>query len=181
MYCPIVMSWISIEYLSQVYRIFGIVSILLLVPSLILKLIFIYRYKSTFLHRQFLYTTIVLVLIGIINILYPSSFCFRLILYNINLYMLYVEILQITTIHLHLLYKFSKHIETRTKQRLQALCCKLCKNIETRPIQRLRACCCNIRPRLWHDVIIVCIQIGLPLPILIANFFLNSHALYKWK
>ena len=42
--------------------------------------------------------------------------------------------------------------------------------METRPIQRLQEFCCNIRPRLWHDVIIVCIQIGLPLPILIANF-----------
>ncbi len=55
-----------------------------------------------------------------------------------------------TIIHLLLLYKLCKHMKTRTMQRLQTLCC-------------------NIRPRLWHDVIIVCIQFGLPLPILIAE------------
>ncbi len=55
-----------------------------------------------------------------------------------------------TTIHLLLLYQLCKHMKTRTMQRLQA-------------------CCCNIRPRLWHDVMIVCIQLGLPLPILIAE------------
>ncbi len=154
LYCPN-------EY--QVFRIIGIIGIVLLVPTLILQLFFIilYRSKSTFLYRQFLYTTIVLIVIGIINILYPlaSSFCsflFLDILYILYLYMLYVEILQITTIHLHLLYKFSKHIETRTTQRIQTLCC-------------------NIRPRLWYDVMIVCIQFGLPLPILIADIVsLNS-------
>ncbi len=132
--------------LFQVYRVIGIVSIVILVPTLILQLIYICRSKSTFMHRQFLYTTIVLILIGIINIVYLSSgfSLFFSILYILNLYLLSVEILQITTIHLLLLYKFSKHIETRTMQRLQALCCKLCKNIETRPIQRLRACCWNI-------------------------------------
>ena len=153
-------------YQFQVYRIIGIIGIVLLVPTLILQLIYIYRSKSTFLYRQFLYTTIVLILVGIINILYPSSFCsflFSQILYIINLYLLYVEILQITAIYLHLLYKFSKHIETRMMQRLQTLCCKLCKNMETRPIQRLQTLCCNTR--LWYDVMIVCIQLGLPLPI----------------
>ena len=45
------------EYLGL--RIFGIIGIpLLLVPSLILQFFFIYRYKSTLLHRQFLYTTV---------------------------------------------------------------------------------------------------------------------------
>ncbi len=38
--------------------------------------------------------------------------------------------------------------------------------MQTRTTQRLRALCCNIRPRLWHEVMIVCIQLSLPLPIL---------------
>ena len=58
--------------------------------------------------------------------------------------------MQITTIHLLLLYKLCKHIETRTTQRLQTLCC-------------------NIRPRLWHEAMIVCIQLGLPIPLLIVD------------
>ena len=113
---------------------------------------FICRYKSTFLYRQFLYTTVVLILLGIIYAVYPIRLgCPRIFLINsLNRYMLFVEMMQITTIHFLLLYKFSKHMESRTMQRLQA-------------------CCCNIRPRLWHDVIIVCIQFGLPLPILIAD------------
>ena len=137
----------------QGVRIFGIISTLLLLATLILQLFFIYRYKSTFLHRQFLYTTVVVILVGIINILYLSSFScltFFLAIYGLNRYLLYVEILQITTIHLLLLYKLCKHIETRTMQRLQTLCC-------------------NIRPRLWHDVMIVCIQFCLPLPVLIVD------------
>ncbi len=75
---------------------------------------------------------------------------FYIIVNCLNRYLLHVEMLQMTTIHLLLLYKLCKHIETRIMQRLQTLCC-------------------NIRPRLWHEVIIVCIQFGLPLPILIAK------------
>ncbi len=149
-------------------RIFGILSIpLLLVPTLILQLFFIYRYKSTFLHRQFLYTTIVVILMNAIYIVYLSSVdvgCpfFRLIVNSLNRYLWYVEMMQMTTIHLLLLYKLSKHMQTRTMQRLQTLCC-------------------NIRPRLWHDVIIVCIQFGLPLPIVITEFvmILSVKALSK--
>ena len=130
--------------------IFGIIStLLLLVPALILQLFFIYRSKSTLLHRQFLYTTVVLILVGIINILYPISFgcpMFSSLIFSLNRYMLYVEMMQITTIHFILLYQFCKQMQTKAMQRLQKLCCK-------------------IRPRLWHDVIIVCIQIGLPLPL----------------
>ena len=156
----------------QAIRIFGIVStLLLLVPTLILQLFFIYRYKSTFLHRQFLYTTIVVMLLGIIYTLYPSTIdvgcpLFLLFVDSLNRYMYYVEILQITTIHLLLLYK-------------------LCKYMETRIIQRLQTLCCNIRPRLWHDVIIVCIQLGLPLPLLIAEtvvtfetHFMDSYLIF---
>ncbi len=137
-------------------RIFGIISIpLLLVPSLILQLFFIYRYKSTFLHRQFLYTTIVVILMNVIYIVYLSTVdvgCpfFQSIVNSLNRYMFYVEMLQMTTIHLLLLYK-------------------LCKHMQTRIMQRLQACCCNIHPRLWHEVMIVCIQFGLPLPILITE------------
>ncbi len=139
------------KYLS----IFSIVGILLLVPALILQLFFMYRYKSTFLHRQFLYATIVVIIINIIYIVYPSSLnvgcpLFYLILDSSSRYIIYVEILQMTTIHLLLLYKLCKHMQTRTMQRLQTLCC-------------------NIRPRLWHEVMIVCIQLGLPLPILITD------------
>ena len=74
--------------------------------------------------------------------------------------MVYVDIIQITTIHLLLLYKLCKHIETRTTQRLQALCC-------------------NIRSRLWHEVMIVCIQFSLPLPLLITELvmiILKTHS-----
>ena len=139
-----------------VRRTSSIISIpLLLVPTLILQLFFIYRYKSTFLHRQFLYTTVVVILLNVINIVYPSNLnhcpLSFLLVYRLNWYFYYVEMLQITTIHLLLLYK-------------------LCKHIETRIMQRLQACCCNIRRRPWqYDVIIVCIQLGLPLPILIAE------------
>ncbi len=141
-------------------RISGLIGILLLlVPTLILQLFFIYRYKSTFLHRQFLYTTIVVILMDIIYIVYPSSLyvgcpLFYLFVNSLNRYMFYVEMLQMTTIHLLLLYKLCKHMETRIMQRLQTLCC-------------------NIRPRLCHDVIIVCIQFGLPSPILIAEFVMR--------
>ncbi len=135
------------------FMICGIIGILLLVPALILQLYFMYRYKSTFLHRQFLYTTIVVILLDIIYTLYPSSFdtWFFSCLDILNQYLLYVEGLQITTIHLLLLYKLCKHMQTRTTQRLHTLCC-------------------NIRPRpyAWHDVIIVCIQFGLPLPLVLV-------------
>ncbi len=140
----------------QALRIFGIIGILLLlVPTLILQLFFIYRYKSTFLHCQFLYATIVVVLMNGIYIVYPSTVhagcpLFYLFVNSLNRYLFYVEMMQMTTIHLLLLYKLCKHIETRTMQRLQTLCC-------------------NIRPRLWHDVMIVCIQLGLPLPLLITE------------
>ncbi len=128
---------------------------MLLVPTLILQLFFICRYKSTLLHRQFLYTTIVVILLGIIYTLYPSSLnvgCpfLYLFVHSLNRYILYLDMIQITTIHLLLLYKLCKHIETRTMQRLQTLRC-------------------NIRPRLWHEVMIVCIQLGLPLPLLIDD------------
>ncbi len=124
---------------SQDLRTSSIIIIpLLLVPTLILQLIFICRYKSTFLHRQFLYTTVVVVLIYIIFTLYPSSIdvgcecpLFYLLMNSLAGYITYVEILQITVIHLVLLYKLCKHIETRTMLRLQTLCC-------------------NIRPRLRH-------------------------------
>ena len=166
----------------QVVSIFGIIStLLLLVPSLILQLFFICRYKSTFIHRQFLYTTIVVILLGIIYTVYPSSFgclTFSLFVYSLNRYLMYVEILQITTIHLLLLYKFSKHMETRI---MQTLCCKVSKHREgTRTTQRLQTLCSNIRPRLWHEVVIVCIQLGLPLPILIAYLYVPTAAFFSF-
>ena len=140
-------------------RIFGILSILLLlVPTLILQLFFIYRYKSTFLHRQFLYATVVVTLISTLFIVYSNIVDVACPLLNpliivtiFNVYLLNVEMIQIMTIHLLLLYK-------------------LCKHIETRAMQRLRTLCCNIRPRLWHEVMIVCIQLSLPLPMVIAKF-----------
>ncbi len=141
----------------------SIISILLLLVPLILQLFFIYRYKSTFLHRQFLYTTIVVILYYIGGILYTSTVdvvCpfFYFLTNSLAGYITFVEILQMTTIHLLLLYQ-------------------LCKHIETRIMQRLQACCCNIRPRLWHEVMIVCIQLGLPLPILIPEIvvILKTH------
>ena len=141
---------------------------MILVPTLILQLFFIYRYKSTFLHRQFLYTTVVVILIYIIFTLYPSTVdvgcecpLFYLLMTSLARYITYVEIAQITVIHLLLLYKLCKHIETRTMQRLQTLCR-------------------NIRPRLWHEVMIVCIQLGLPLPILIVDIVmtLKTRSIY---
>ncbi len=152
------------EIVLQEIRIVSIIDILLLlVPTLILQLFFIYRYKSTFLHRQFLYTTIVVILFYTSSIVGTSTVdvvCpfFFLIMDSLANYITFVEILQMTTIHLLLLYQLCKHIETRTMQRLQA-------------------CCCNIRPRLWHEVMIVCIQLGLPLPILIAEIvvILKTH------
>ncbi len=156
--------WNFSDYVIQetrAVRIFGILSIpLLLVPTLILQLFFIYRYKSTFLHRQFLYATIVVTLISAKFIVYSNivdAVCPLLnpliIVTIFNRYFFNVEIIQIMTIHLLLLYKLCKHMETRTIQRLRAY-----------------ACCCNIRPRLWHDVIILCVQLGLPIPILKAEF-----------
>ncbi len=143
----------------------SIISIVLLVPSLILQLFFIYRYKSTFLHRQFLYTTVIVILFDIIYMVYTSTIdvgcLFFYLFITLVRYIVYVEIMQITTIHLLLLYKLCKHIETRTTQRLQALCC-------------------NIRPRLRHDVMIVFIQLGLPLPLLIADIVvtLKTNSIY---
>ena len=141
----------------QYMRIVSIINILLLmVPTSIVQLFFIYRYKSTLIvQRQILYTTVVFILLYIILTLYSSTVdagcpSFYLLVTSLNWYLFYVEMMQITTIHLLLLYQLCKHIETRTMQRLQTLCS-------------------NIRPRLWHDVIIVCIQFGLPLPILIVN------------
>ena len=150
----------------QNVMIFSVISILLLlVPTLILQLLFVYRYKSTFLHRQFLYATIVVILLGIIYILYPSSFnigcpLFYIIVNSSNRYLFFVEMLQITTIHLLLLYKFCKHMETRIMQRIQTLCC-------------------NIRPSLWHEVMIVCIQLGLPLPLIIDEFVVRQSMYFK--
>ncbi len=138
--------------LQEIMIVSIISTLLLLVPALILQLFFICRYKSTFLHRQFLYTTFVVILLYIISIVYTSTVdvgCpsfFR----SLTNYITFVEILQMTTIHLLLLYQLCKHMKTRTIQRLQTLCC-------------------NIRPHLWHDVMIVCIQLGPPLPILIAD------------
>ncbi len=153
------------KYLS-IFSIIGI--LLLLVPTSILQLFFIYRYKSTFLHRQFLYATAVVILINIIYIVYPSSLnvgcpLFYLTLDSLSRCIIYVEMLQMTTIHLLLLYKLCKHVVhvPRTMQRLQALCC-------------------NIRPRLWHDVMIMCIQFALPLPVLISEFvvMMKTHTIY---
>ena len=47
-------------------------------------------------------------------------------------------------------------------------------------MQRLRALCCNIRPRLWHEVMIVSIQLGLPLPILIVEIvvMIKTNSVY---
>ncbi len=151
----------------QTIPIFGIIGIpLLLVPTLILQLFFICRYKSTFLHRQFLYATIVVILLVAIYTLYSSSLnvgcpLFYLFVTSFNRYILNQDMIQITTIHLLLLYKLCKHMQTRIMQRLQTLCC-------------------NIHPRLWHEVMIVCIQLGLPLPILIAEIvaILKTHSVY---
>ena len=152
----------------QTFRIFCIIGIpLLLVPSSILQLFFIYRYKSTFLHRQFLYTTVVLILMNAIYIVQLStvidvgcSLSFAFVTNGLIRYIFYVDIIQVTIIHLLLLYKLCKHIETRNTQRLQALCC-------------------DIRPRLWHEVMIVCIQLGLPLPVLIVNLVVTLKTLYS--
>ncbi len=147
----------------QDMRIFSIVSIVLLVPTLILQLFFICRYKSTFLHRQFFYTTIFVLLYYIVFIVYLSTVdvgCFFALLNSLGWYLLYVEIMQITTIHLLLLYKLCKYMQTRTMQRLQTLCC-------------------NIRPRPRHEMMIVCIQLGLPLPILITEIvILKTNSIY---
>ncbi len=151
----------------QEIRIVSIISIPLLLVPLILQLFFNCRYKSTFLHRQFLYTTIVVILFNIDGILYTSTFdvvCpfFSLITNSLDNYITFVEILQMTTIHLLLLYQLCKHMKTRTMQRLQA-------------------CCCNIHPHLWHEVMIVCIQFGLPLPILIAEIVVRLKTPFKSK
>ena len=59
----------------KILRIFSIIIIpLLLVPSLFVQLSFTHRYKSTFLHRQFLYTAIMTILLNIIVILYILYF-----------------------------------------------------------------------------------------------------------
>ena len=152
----------EIERILQVFpalRNCSIAGILLLVPTLILQLFFICRYKSTFLHRQFIYTTVVTILLNVIFVVYPSSLPSSLdvgcpwgffSLFLLNVYLNCVKMLQMTTIHLLLLYQLCKYMETRTTQRLQTLCC-------------------NIRPRLWHEVMIVCIQFGLPLILNIAE------------
>ncbi len=101
----------------QAARIFGILSIpLLLVPSLILQLFFICRYKSTLLHRQFLYTTVIVILLNAIYTVYQSTVnvgCpfFQLIVTSVNRYLFYVEMIQMTTIHLLLLYKLCQHMQ----------------------------------------------------------------------
>ncbi len=84
----------------KVLMIFNAINIpLLLVPTLILQLFFIYRYKSTFLYRQFLYTTIVVILFKIIYaLLYPSSLndgcpLFYLVVTSLYRYMIFVEML----------------------------------------------------------------------------------------
>ncbi len=139
----------------------SIAGILLLVPTLILQLFFICRYKSTFLHRQFIYTTVVMILLNVIFVVYEGSLTsngcpwFYLSLLILNVYLNYVKMLQMTTIHLLLLYQLCKYMETRTTQRLQTLCC-------------------NIRLRLWHEVMIVCIQLGLPLILNIAEIVVTS-------
>ena len=156
---------ISDSVIKQNIMISSIIIIVLLVPTLILQLFFICRYKSTFLHRQFLYTTVFVLLFNIIIIVSQSTInigcpSFYLLVTSLTRYITYVELLQIITIHLLLLYKLCKHMQTRAMQRLQALCC-------------------NIRPRLWHDVMIVCIQLGLPLPLLIADIvvILKTHSI----
>ncbi len=74
--------------------IFSIISVpLLLVPTLILQLFFIYRYKSTFLHGQFLYTTVVIILLNATYIAYSSTLddhggCLSFFLYMYN----YIEL-----------------------------------------------------------------------------------------
>ncbi len=57
------------------FMIFNAINILLLLfPTLILQIIYIYQYKSTFLYRQFLYTTVLVILLEIIYaLMYPSS------------------------------------------------------------------------------------------------------------
>ncbi len=159
------------EYLmtqEQAVRILSIIIILvLLFPTLILQLFFICRYKSTFLHRQFLYITIFVLLYYIFFIVYLITVdvgCFfALFVGSLGRYLFCVEIMQITTIHLLLLYKLCKYMQTRTMQQLQALCC-------------------NIRPCLWHEVMIVCIQLGLPLPVLIVEIvvILKTNSIYSF-
>ena len=160
-------SWVEQLWISSII---SIVSIVILVPTLIVQFFFIYRYKSTFLHRQFLYATVVVILLFIINIVLwitvdvGCPFFLLFVYYNsLGVYIAFVEIMQITTIHLLLLYKLCKYIETRTTQRLQTLCC-------------------NIRPRPRHDVMIVCIQLGLPLPILIDEIvvILKTHSIFTY-
>ncbi len=130
-YCPNICTEFDRNQLFPALTIFSIIGIVILVPTLILQLFFIYRYKSTLLHRQFLYTTVVVILLNVIYIIYSSTVdvgcpLFQRIVNSLNRYLFYVEMMQMTTIHLLLLYKLCKHMETRTMQRLQTLCCNIC-------------------------------------------------------
>ena len=52
--------------------------------------------------------------------------------------------------------------------------------MKTRIMQRLQTLCCNIH--LWHDGMIVCIQLGLPLPVLIAEIVVIFNFIYtRWS
>ena len=113
----------------QGLMIFNTISILLLlVPTLILQLFFICRYKSTFLHRQFLYTTVVIILLNATYIAYSSTVdggcpSFFLFVYRFNWYLLYVQMMQMTTIHLLLLYKLCKLCVHPNRAHINRLSC----------------------------------------------------------
>ncbi len=153
-------------------RIFGILIILLLlVPTLILQLFFIYRYKSTFLRRQFLYATVVVTLISTLFIVFSNivdAACPLLnpliIVTNLNRYLWYVDMLQITILRLLLLYKSFKQIATGTTQRQQ-----------THSNNR------------WQEVMIVCIKVELALgaqfvaTLMTYSFFSTKVELYLMR
>ncbi len=158
--------WNYSDYVIQetrAVRIFGILSIpLLLVPTLILQLFFMYRYKSTFLHRQFLYATIVVTLISTVFVVFSNivdAFCPLLnpliIVTIFNRYMWYVELLLTTIFYLFAVYKLCKLKAPKTMQQIQTLR--------------------NDRLHLWEKVMIVCIHVGE------ISFEIGSHLLlYIW-
>ena len=145
-------------------RITGILGILLLLlPSLVVQLVFLCCYKSTLLHRQFLWSTIAVMMINAVYIAYLDSIqheCrMQSIVNSLNRYSFYVEMILMTTIHIILLLKLCKYMKTKHLKKLNSL------------LQTLF----SIQPRVWYDVIIVCVQFGIPLPLLIVELVVSKQ------
>ncbi len=151
-------------------RITGILGILLLLlPSLVVQLVFLCCYKSTLLHRQFLWSTIAVMMINAVYIAYLDSIqhgCMVFFIVNsLNRYLFYVEMMLMTTIHIILLLKLCKHIKTKKQNSL---------------LQTLF----SIQPRVWYDVIIVCVQFFIPLPLLIVELVVRQKlrdTIIEWE